>query len=66
METDIILVNTPPSNSAIARFKSHFPNASFMGSAALGSKRKQYSITREEYEGNLDLLKRLKVTKARK
>lgn len=61
-----VLVNTPPSNRGIARFKSHFPNASFMGSVTLGSKRKQYALSREEYENNLELLKRLKVTKARK
>lgn len=67
METNAqrVVINTPASNKAVDRFKSKFPLATFYGSATLGSKRKSYLISLEDFEREKTVLKELKVTKAR-
>lgn len=60
-----VVVNTPASNKAADRFKAKFPHAAFYGSATLNSKRKSYLLTPEEFEREKDLLKTLRITKAR-
>jgi hypothetical protein len=67
METYVqwVVINTPPSNKAVDRFKAKFPNAAFYGSATLGSKRKSFLLTPQEYESEKEVLKNLKVSKAR-
>jgi hypothetical protein len=67
METSVqwVVINTPASNKAVDRFKAKFPNAAFYGSATLGSKRKSYLLSVEDFEQEKDVLKDLKVSKAR-
>lgn len=60
-----IILNTPPSNRAVQKFKAAFPNAVFMGRASLGSKRQSFAISEAEYNENRDKLKKLGITKHR-
>ncbi|OQP65431.1 hypothetical protein A3860_17355 [Niastella vici] len=67
METlsGLIVINTPASNRKIERIKALLPEATFYGSATLGSKRKSYLITVDVFEQYKDKLKKLGATKAR-
>jgi len=60
-----IVINTPPSNRIWKKFKAAFPHAEFYGSSTLGSKRKSYLISADEFDLRKTELKALKVTKAR-
>jgi hypothetical protein len=60
-----IVINTPASNRAVERIKALLPEATFYGSATLGSKRKSYIIPLEIFEQHKDKLKQLGATKAR-
>ena len=63
--TGRIVINTPASNRAIERIKALLPEATFYGSATLGSKRKSYLITVEVFVQHKQKLKELGATKAR-
>jgi hypothetical protein len=63
--TGRIVINTPASHRAIERIKALLPQATFYGSATLGSKRKSYIIPLEVFEQYKDKLKALGATKAR-
>ena len=51
-----IVFNAKPSHRMREKFKSRCPNATFFGSATLGSKSKSYLIDQDEYEQNKDAL----------
>jgi hypothetical protein len=61
----LVVINTPPSNRKIAHIKALLPDATFYGSATLGSKRKSYLISVDIFEQYKDKLKKLGATKAR-
>jgi hypothetical protein len=63
--SQLIVVNTPGSHRMWQQFKASFPNAEFFRKATLGSKRKSYLISYQEYESRKQELKKLKVCKAR-
>jgi hypothetical protein len=63
--TGRIVINTPASNRAIERIRALLPDATFYGSATLGSNRKSYLITLEVFEQHKQKLKELGATKAR-
>lgn len=63
--TGRIIINTPASHRPIERIKALLPQATFYGSATLGSKRKSYILPLEVFEQHKYKLKSLGATKAR-
>lgn len=59
-----VIINIKPSHRIASAFKTKFPNASFYGAATLGSRSKSYLISIDEYEDNIELIKKFG-TKAR-
>ncbi len=60
-----IVINLPASHRIAVKFKALILDHRFYGSSSLGSKRKSYSISVDDYNLHKEKLKEWRVTKAK-